>query len=86
MIEPKLDRVVLDVSEIEQAIHRLTTNYTLPDGTEVVDQHAYDKCYKQLTNGYYYRLVWPANVTERQIDEWLNRARKIVKLHKLGLI
>lgn len=74
----------LDIPEpIADAIARAEEYWELPDGEEIVDQLRVDSKVKQLTQGFYYRFVWPNGEPNR---DWLyarrafhSRARKYTK-------
>lgn len=84
MIEPTLQRVDIPDDKIAESVHRLLTQYVLPNGTEVVsDLRVF---HKQLAAGYYYQLVWPPGVTSDDIMDWYDSAKRVLYWHKLGVV
>lgn len=53
--------------EIAEALERLEDTWTRPDGEELVDAPAKWRASRQLTQGFYYRWVWPGGVVD---DDW----------------
>lgn len=86
MINPTVETVLLQGAEMTRALNNLVNNFTLPDGSEVVDNRTMKIFRQQIADGYYVRLVWPASATNDQILEWYDNSFRILRLHKMGLL
>lgn len=60
---------------VQDALHKLATTWTRPDGEELVTGLDVHRCAKELSAGFYYRWRWPRQEPEKVRQEWL-RVRK----------
>jgi hypothetical protein len=54
--------------EVIDHLERLSNDYVLPDGTEIVEAIEHARAAKQLSLGFYYRWVWPNGEPD---EDWL---------------
>lgn len=83
-MNPKIQTVA--VEDISTALLVLEQSWKLPDGSEVADKNSFNDYRRQLSKGYFYRLVWPTYATRADIEEWVIQADYIITLHKAGLV
>lgn len=81
---PTLEKVT--VNDKALALHELETFWVLPDRSEVCDKYAFNRFRKQLNEGYFYRLVWPAGTTEQNVLDWFDQVDKILEWRRLGVV
>lgn len=84
IVTPELVRVDLTGTEARDAIAILERAWQMPDGTDVVDRHEFNRCLRHLQHGYYYRLVWPAGTTPEQAIAWWQHAQEILRWRREG--
>lgn len=77
----------LDVSDVvAHHLERLDETWCRPDGEELVDGIAKYRCARQLSQGFFYRWVWPDGVVDvewmRTRSAWHREVRRVLALNR----